>query len=110
MKNIVHRMCVICPFGHFKCNSKSIVRTCSTQCSSIYSRKSDKFDGFPDKWYTKQDIPARRGAIVIRIGDLLVFKTAWEKQRQVAKDEQMIKDLKASKKPRAVKKPMVIRA
>ena len=82
MKNIIHRPCVICSLGHFKCNRNSVIRTCSQECSKIYSKISSAFNGFHQKWYTKQDMLPERRSIVIRVGNSIVFKSKWEQKKR----------------------------
>ena len=76
MKNVRHRPCVICATGHFKCNAVSPIRTCSQECSKIYSRESPKFKQFPSGWYSALDIIPRRRSLVSRVGNSLMFRVA----------------------------------
>ena len=82
MKNIIHRPCVICPLGHFKCNRNSVIRTCSQECSKTYSKISSAFSDFHQNWYTKHDMLPERRSIVIRVGNSIVFKSKWEQKKR----------------------------
>lgn len=78
MKNVTHRPCTICALGHFKCNKNSVIRTCSSECSKIYAKNATMFSKFARDWYKALDVAPRRRAIIMRIGNGLVFKSDWE--------------------------------
>ncbi len=74
MKNVIHRPCVVCMTGHFKCNARSSARTCSKECSKIYAKNSAAFTGFDPLWYTALDLLPMRRALVVRVGNAVMFK------------------------------------